>query len=480
MTSPYFAVTNFDENSSYQFPKMFEINSIYTNLSPYAKICWTILKGLQRHCMDIGWYEKKSGKIYFYHLDLIIEKYVTKDQIKASPHQLIEELMKYQLLETDELNQSKLKRYYLLKPKHHYTELISRQKEELDFLLNIQQMVKSDSRNKSFLLKEFVEEKGITNDVIINKLYEEVILVGKNESFDIEKLEILYLNIISKMKENIQSHNQQKTSNESLVEKAEKFMESHLSFGERAQLSAEHMVVLYQNFDKMDFLKKRGLFNISLLLSLKTKYKLNNVDFGSYLDSALNLYMYDENDDTNFAYFFEQLIQNKQIVEKEQILIDEITNKLYELPNHLKRFVYDQMLKMSEHFPDRYQLIIHNFRVINKIYQDKGGKETLPDEVFKHAFRNLGIENDIHNIVSYFKNGIDYALRDNTKEKDKAHKEIPTKQQTVVDEKTWLETIIDVKETKGAIENMSEEERENYFNKAEQLKKKLEMLKRDQ
>jgi hypothetical protein len=478
--NPYFSINNLDDNSSYQFPKIFQINRYYLDLSMDAKVCWAILNGLQRYCSDIGWFERKSGKIYFYQLDLIIEKFVIKHHTNISAHQLIEELLRFQLLETDELSQNKLKRYYLLKPKHNFTELRLSHKEELDFLCNIQQMVESDSRNKSFLLKEFIEEKEIVDDFVIKKLYDEVILKGKDEPFDVQKLENLYHHIHhTNNNEKISNNNEPKNENEDLLNRAEKFMGRHLTISEKAQLTPENILVLYKNFDKINILKRQGLINISFLLSLKTKYKLNPIDFGSLLENALHLYDINEKNHDHFAYFFEQLIQNKEVVDKERILIDEITNKLYELPNHLKRFVYDQMIKISEHFPNRYQLLIHNLSVINKVYQDKGGQEKLPDEVFKTAFRGLGLDTEIHNIVAYFKKGIEFALQDILKETNKVQKETPASEKTKVDEKTWLETIIDVKETKGDIDKMNEEERKSYFDKAEQIRKKLEMLKRD-
>lgn len=217
---------------------------------------------------------------------------------------------------------------------------------------------------------------------------------------------------------------------EAKLKEAIEVINQYFSISEQNFLTKENKLILYEHLDKIEWLKKRGRFSLPLLFTLKTKYALNARDFNDLLQKAFSLYTYDDLNALAFHEFFEKLIENQRFVYQEETLIWEIDQKLVSLPNELKKFVYNEMRKYLNKFPERYEQILNHLRMINTIYEDY---PNLPNDVFQKAFRRLFADYNIRHIGSFFKKGIEQLLNEKRNEQNEI--------EVIEEQKHWLEQL---------------------------------------
>ncbi len=262
------------------------------------------------------------------------------------------------------------------------------------------------------------------------------------------------------------------SKNEQSDQQALQFMKHSQKSLDVTMLKDSTIIILYNYFSDIEYLMKQGVFNLSLLLTTKNHLRLGIPQFNRILQMAFE--HYDFNADVKklqpFDEYFKLIHDNQEILDKEELLKSEITDKLPGISNSLKKFVYQELIKADEHFPDRFEFILHNLRVINTVYEDFG-TGTVPDTTFEKAFRRLFMKEQIHSLAPFFKKAIQLVQKE--EQKHTAIKQ-PKQDKTTTDSdtkpKNWLESVVKIDKDAQSVDKMTEEEKAEYFKKAEQLK----------
>lgn len=407
MTERYFSIADVVDEGNFEIPKILFSSSEYRSLTTYAKLTWAIFVDLLEDCYEKGWICEETKRIYCINPESYVNSYFEYDS-DYDFELVTSELVKYQLLEIEQTSFSSIKRYFLQKPKY------SRLSKSSDDITR---------RKKEYLKNVTMLQQENHNDEQIAK---------KNEAIA--------------------------------------YIDGYFEYTDLKQLTDQNKLILYEHIDKIEWLKKYNRFSLSLILTLKTKYSLSADYFNHLLNKAFQLYSYDEENPIHFTQFFSEVIENQEIVNKREKLIWEIDQKLVSVPNELKNFVYSEMRKYEEKFPDRYELLLNNLRIINTIYQDF---DDIPNEVFKKAFRRLFMDYKIHHLGSYFKKGIQFLLDDmNYKESD------PVENSEESQNENWLEQLFgNVNDSDSLKEERDEQKIEEYEKRKEALNRKLKRLK---
>ena len=472
----------------------------YKSLSSDAKIIWSILYELQITFYHAGWVENDSGKVYFYHPQRFIDETKVCDSITI--RDLLKELHDFQLLSFEKTEIPKLFKYYLIKPDSNNQTLylqIGEKHEKLVKKMNnyihTYEEKKAEEQEEAMtpelirkkngdLLKDFIRNHNLEHDDLISELYNECILKNPQKMLSMDYISEAFQNIINagnivegsrkprKIVEEIK-HDPRINALQFMQGSQRVFRPDYLNsnFDENTQL------ILYKHFDLASNLQHLGLLSLPILSALRVKFQLTSETFNMLLDQAFTLYDTKSKEPIMFHDFFEKIVENQYIFKREQKLREQVSNKLFDLPEHLRDFAYKELKKALEHFPKRYELIVNNLRVINTVYQEQNGM--LPDSIFEKAFRRLFMkEHEIYNVNSYFRNAIKWIQEEINRPK-------PADNPVVADEKEedktytkeeMLTKIVKIKDTEGAIEKMSSKDKEEYFRKAEELKKRLEEL----
>lgn len=454
MDERYFVVQELENDGDFLVPKVFFMNEAYSGLSAAAMLAWSILLDLQRVCYRKGWVDKRN-RVYFVNPQNYLETLFRKGS-EADVTCILQELESFHLLEKQE------NRYYLVKPKLKHDMLMEMDKLKLLYISEVNEQT-ADTSHNSRLLKKFLYENNIRDETIINELYNKCVLTNHENLLSYHDILEIYENLLEKKS----SREQQKSDENNNMEKAIYFVDRFFGPSEIKQLTNSNKLVLYRFFNKIQWLHSRGLFSLSFILTLKTKYALSSNTFNAMLEEAFLSYKYDESELVDFADFFELVIIHHNVINKKAKLVEEIDTKLFALPGPLKKFVFELMKKYEEKYPERYELVLNNLRIINTIYQDF---EDLPDSVFKKAFRRLFADHKVHNVHSYFLKGIKLAQKE-IKEKDTKEKKESTNEND-----QWLQQLIRADHGENSIEQMDETEKEEYFERAQMLKNKLKML----
>ncbi|WP_174733048.1 replication initiator protein A [Mesobacillus harenae] len=495
----YFFAKDLRNEEYFFFPKCLMTNHNYKGLSFEAIIFWSLLFDLQKLCSQKGWSEPETGRVFILEPLRLLELYRREEII--SPLDSLKELIHFNLIEASEPSESGSSKYFLLKPYEDEKDALEIEKKREEYFRKMENSISTHSstlsqqpetiqKANSHLLKKFILDQKLQDETLINELYNRCIVGNSVQEITYQQIKKIYQMIIDKPAGLSRSHSAQQKHNspdhqpegelsnsesDDSYEKALKFMESYLSGSERTLLADDSILILYKHFDKMTYLRENNLFNLPLMLTLKNEFKLNKDRFNLLLDEALEAYDYskDLNELPDFTKFFKTIIENEGLFYKDQILIRQITEKLFALPDHLKSFVYEQMKKADSYFPERYALVMNNFRAVNTVYQERGSSD-LPDEVFQMAFRRLFMADKIYSIASYFSKAIQYIQSDL---QTKGQKQVPVLEvpddSTDHPESNWVEKIVNLKDTKGAIEKMSAEEQDEYRRQAKALKEKL-------
>jgi len=495
----YFIKQDLFEEDFLQIPKSLLLNTKYKNLSADAKVIWSILYEMQIFFYRAGWVDHDTGRVYCYHPQRFIaeldmcESFLIIDYLK--------ELHQFKLLEAEKSEVPKLWKYYLIKPdsnnlkmywkinekqeelsqklNHYVTTYIERTKEETEDVMTPEVIRKYNGD----LLKEFIKKHQLEHDELVSELYNECIMKNPKNKLSMEYISEAYQNIVNagnivegarktRQTEEDKFLNQRRQALFYMKNTQKVFAFSNSNFND------DTLLLFYKHFDLAIELHNRNLLSLPLLSSLKIKYRLSSETFNVLLDQAFTLYDNQAEELIQFHVFFEKILENQSIFEREARLKDEISTKLLGLPEHLRDFVYHELKKNLEHFPTRYELVVNNLRVINTVYQEFDG--TVSDTIFEKAFRRLFMQEEIYSVNAYFKNAIKWISEEGNKPKkeDKTpivdvEEKIPEKP---VDKEEWLSKVVNIRDTEGSVDKMSAKEKEEYFKRAEELKKQLEEL----
>lgn len=258
-------------------------------------------------------------------------------------------------------------------------------------------------------------------------------------------------------------------------EHALSYMDNHPLIDVRL-LTDDAKLVLYQNIKSVELLLNHGLFSLDDLLEIKKQSRLSAKVFAEFLEKALDLYDYNPSNGKriHFNHFFTSLLNDADQLMKEKEIMDAITEKMQDLPNNLKMFVYKFLIKQSEQHPDRFEQIINELRVINMLYSEQE-PGVFTDEMFKKAFSNLfQSDKTIHSVAGYFSKGIQYILEDNKSKNQVIH----TEEQYTGSKGTQEKKHSHFQDIDSDISKLSPEEKEAYFKEIEEAKNMLKQLKR--
>jgi hypothetical protein len=255
-------------------------------------------------------------------------------------------------------------------------------------------------------------------------------------------------------------------------------------------LTDDTKLILYKNFRHVEFLVEQNLFSIDLLLVVKRNQVPNLYEFNELLEIAFDLYDFNPDDGNliNFNDFFLLTVEKKSVLNNKKLIMDEVDAKLFSLPNELKKFVYETLLKQSEHYPDRFKLVLGELRAINTVYEDSG-RESIPSTVFEKAFRRLFMsEKEIRTVAGYFSKAIMFVKKEEEKQRqffDEAKKENKEKQplkkpsEDDSNDSDWVKKIVDWQDIEDDVNKMSPEEKEKYFRDTEELEQKLQNMRQN-
>lgn len=472
----------------FYLPKSLMLDEQFQDLSAEAKIAWSILYDLQTFFYQAGWIEPESGRVYFYHPQRFLDQ-ISKDVINL---ELLKELHRFRLIDYSTTEIPKLVRYYLIKPNmdesriHHSRQdqekLIRKMDEYITSLTakEPEELPKDVIRKKNAdMLKAFIRKHNLKHDDLVSELYTVCIMQNPKKLLTMDYISEAYQNII-----NTSSINEMpKESTDGDYDEEKIAALNYMKNGQRIfdqslirLFNDDTLLIMYKHFDLVEYLHYANRFSLSILSQQKTHLKLTMDRFNMLLDQSFSLYDVENGEMAGFHTFFEKIVENQYIFEREQKLQDEVTHKLFALPDHLKEFTYKEMKKALEHFPERYELVVNNLRVINTIYQDQEGQ--LPDTIFEKAFRRLFMKDqEIYSVNGFFKNAIVWIQEDESKPK-KAQKQENREKDEKKDysKQEWLEKLVNMKETEGSIANLSEEEKEEYERMGEELEELLKDL----
>lgn len=488
----YFLKQDLYGSEYYYLPKSLLLNEKYQDLSSDAKIVWSILHDLQPFFYKAGWFEEESGRVYFYHPQRFLDE-INKDVINLD---LLKELHRFQLIDYKNSDLPRLIKYYLIKPDRDEETILKTHLAHEKLVGKMDNYIKSLSvqepedvspevirKKNADLLKAFLRNNNLKHDDLVSELYTICIMQNPKQLLTMDYISEAYQNIVntSSLSEGQRKpgHVVEDTYDGEEIE-ALNFMKHKQRVFDQSLIQMfndDTLLILYKHYDLAEYLHYAKKFSLSILSNQKTYFKLTMDRFNMLLDQAFSLYDPESGEPIEFHAFFEKIVENQYIFEREQKLQEEVSHKLYALPDQLKEFTYKELKKALEHFPERYELVVNNLRVINTVYEDQEGR--LPNVIYEKAFRRLFMKDqEIYSVNSFFKNALIWIQEDETKSKGtRKPEQLENKEEKKsYSKKEWLSKLVDLRETEGSIDKMSEKEKEEYQKMGEELEELLKDL----